>query len=133
MSDKFVLYARKQLNNPLLGRRQLQVELIHPESGSISREQIKEKLSTMFKVKTETISIFGLHSKFGGGRSTGFAFIYNNLDDRKKYDMKKNLLREKLFEKGKKTRKQKKEIKGRVNKVRGTAKTVAAGATKKKK
>jgi len=131
MSDKFVLYARKQLNNPLLARRQIQVELIHPETGSISKEQIKAKLSTMFKSKPEFISVFGLHSKFGGGRSTGFAFIYNSLDERKKYDTKCSLLRDKMAVKGVKTRKQKKEIKGRVNKVRGTAKTKAAGGKKK--
>lgn len=131
MSDKFVLYARKQLNNPLMCRRQVQVEMIHPESGSISKTQIKDKLATMFKAKTECISVFGLHSKFGGGRSTGFAFIYYNLDDRKKYDQKKQLLRDKYFKKGIKTRKQKKEIKGRVKRVRGIAKSKAAGAGKK--
>jgi small subunit ribosomal protein S24e len=134
VGDKFVLYARKQLNNPLLGRRQLQVELIHPESGNVSKAQIKERLATMFKSKPEQIAVFGLHSKFGGGRSTGFAFVYNNLDDRKKYDMKKNLKRDSLLGKVGKGRKQKKEIKGRVNKVRGTAKTkaAAAGGGKKK-
>ena len=87
----------------------------------------------MFKTKPEVVSVFGLHSKFGGGRSTGFAFIYSSLDDRKKYDSKCSLLREKLAEKGKKTRKQKKEIKGRVKKVRGTKKAAAANASGKKK
>merc|ERR1719223_580434 len=102
--------------------------MIHPESGSISKEQIKEKVAQMFKSKPECISVFGLGSKFGGGRSTGFAFIYNSLDDRKKYDTKTSLLREKYITKGSKTRKQKKEIKGRVKKVRGIAKVKAAGA-----
>ena len=131
MTDKFILYARKQMNNPLLARRQVQIELIHPESGSISKEQIKEKLAAMFKTKTEVISVFGLHSKFGGGRSTGFALIYSSLDDRKKFDSKRSLLRDKFTTKAGKTRKQKKEIKGRVNKVRGVAKAKAAGAGKK--
>merc|ERR1719265_1627602 len=133
MTDKFVLYARKMLNNPLLGRRQLQVELIHPETGSISKARIKDKLAAMFKSTPEAISVFGLHGKFGGGRSTGFAHVYTSVDDRKKYDSKCSLLRDKLLEKKGKTRKQKKEIKGRVKKVRATAKASAAGATGKKK
>jgi len=133
MSDKFVLYARKMMKNPLLGRKQLQIEMIHPELANMSREQIKEKLSTMFKCKSEVISLYGLHSKFGGGRSTGFALIYDSLDAKKKYDSKTNLMRDKLFEKAKKTRKQKKEIKGRVKKCRGKEKAKAAAAGGKKK
>jgi hypothetical protein len=45
------------------------------------------------KAKEENISIFGLKSKFGGGRSTGFALIYDSLDARKKFDSKKMLRR----------------------------------------
>ena len=133
MSDKFVLYSRKMLKNPLLGRKQLQVELIHPDSANISKAAIKTKLAGMFKTKDENITVFGLHSKFGGGRSTGFAFIYDNLDAKKKYDSKTNLLRDKLIDKTGKSRKQKKEIKGRVKKVRGKAKAAAANAGGKKK
>lgn len=133
MSDKFVLYPRKIINNPLLGRKQFQIEIIHPEQGMLSRTVLKERLATTFKAKVEQIAVFGLHSKFGGGRSTGFACIYNSVDDRKKYDHKRQQLRDGLVEKGKITRKQKKEIKGRVKKVRGTKKASAASAGGKKK
>ena len=71
--------------------------MIHPDSGNISKEQIREKLSGMFKCKTEVISVFGLKTKFGGGRSTGFAFIYESLDAKKKFDSKTSLLRDKLI------------------------------------
>merc|ERR1711939_540046 len=132
---KFVLYTRKMIKNPMLGRKQIQVEMIHPDAANISKDSIKEKLSSMFKCKAEVITVFGLKSKFGGGRSTGFAFIYEDLDAKKKFDSKKSLLRDKLAEKAKKTRKQKKEIKGRVKKVWGTKKAAAAaaGPSKKKK
>ena len=134
MSEKFILYARKMINNPLLKRRQLQVELIHPDQGSVSKTAIKAKLATMFKTKDECISVFGLKGKFGGGRSTGFALIYDSLDARKKCDQKTLLLRDKLLTKeGKKGRKQLKEMKGRMKKCRGTAKTKAASASGKKK
>ena len=137
MTDKkeqFILYARKMINNPLLKRKQVVVELIHPDQGSVSKASIKAKLASMFKAKEEAISVFGLHSKFGGGRSSGYACIYDDLDARKKCDTKSMLLRDKITSKeGKKGRKQLKEMKGRMNKVRGTAKAKAAQSGKKKK
>ena len=89
----------------------------------------------MFKTKAEVVTVFGLKSKFGGGRSSGFAFIYESLDAKKKFDSKCSLLRDKLAQKPSKTRKQKKEIKGRVKRVHGTKKAAAAaaGPSKKKK
>merc|ERR1711990_813042 len=109
----------------MLGRKQIQVEMIHPDSANISKASIAEKMSSMFKCKAECVTVFGLKSQFGGGRSSGFAFIYYDLDAKKKFDSKTSLLRAKLAEKPKKTRKQKKEIKGRVKKVWGTKKTAA--------
>ena len=131
-SGQFILYARKVINNPLLRRKQVQVEMIHPESANISKAAIKDKLADMFKAKAEAISIFGLHSKFGGGRSSGFALIYDSLDERKKYDQKMLLKRDGLVAMPARGRKQLKEIKGRVKRVHGTAKTKAANAGKKK-
>jgi ribosomal protein S24E len=67
------------------------IELIHPEKSNVSKSDIKAKLAQTLKAKEENISIFGLKSKFGGGRSTGFALIYDTLDARKKFDSKKML------------------------------------------
>ena len=69
------------------------IELIHPELPNVSKANIKAKLAQTLKAKEENISIFGLKTKFGGGRSTGFALIYDSLDARKKYDSKKMLRR----------------------------------------
>merc|ERR1712032_523622 len=135
--DKIVLYARKIISNPLLRRKQVQVEIIHPDQGGVSKTEIKEKLAGMFKqrqgAQPECISVFGLKTKFGGGRSTGFALIYDNADARAKYDQKLLLKREGMTEKPKYTRKMKKEMKGRTKKVRGTAKAKAASSSGKKK
>jgi small subunit ribosomal protein S24e len=67
--------------------------MIHPEMANVPKSQIKAKLASIFKSKDENISIFGLKTKFGGGRTTGFALIYDSSDVRKKYDSKKNLRR----------------------------------------
>ena len=134
MSSKFVLYTRKMIKNPLLARKQMAVEMVHPDEPNVSKAAIKEKLAGIFKTKTECIAIFGLSTKFGGGRSSGFALVYDSLELRKKYDLKTNLRRDKHWDTKKvKTRKQLKDIKGRVNKVRGTAKAMAANAGQKKK
>ena len=60
--------------------------------SNVPKKSIKAKLATMFKAKEEAIAVFGLKTKFGGGRSTGFALIYDSTDVIKKYDTK-NLLR----------------------------------------
>ena len=129
----FVLYTRKMINNPLLGRRQVLCDLIHPEKGSIPKKEIKGKLASMFKCSEEAISVFGVKSKFGGGRSSCFGLIYSNLDARKKFDAKKLLKRDKLLVVEGPKRKARKEMKGREKKVRGTEKAKARGATGKKK
>ena len=67
--------------------------MIHPELANVSKAHIKGKLATLLKAKEECISIFGLKTKFGGGRSTGFALIYDSTDARKKFDSKKMLRR----------------------------------------
>lgn len=93
---------------------------------------LKERLAKVFLRKPEDIALFGLHGKFGGGRSTGFALVYDSAESRKKYDAKTLLRRDGLWDGAKKNRKQGKEVKGRVKRVRGTAKAKAAAASGKK-
>lgn len=64
----------------------------------MAKKDIKAKLAQTLKTKEENISIFGLKTKFGGGRSTGFALIYDSLDARKKFDSKKMLRRVSFFD-----------------------------------
>ena len=71
--------------------------MIHPEKANVSKADIKAKLAQTLKAKEENISIFGLKTKFGGGRSSGFALIYDSLDARKKFDSKKMLRRVSSF------------------------------------
>lgn len=92
-NPKFILYVRKFLKNPLLARKQASIELIHPELGGVDKAAIKAKLAKVMKTKEECINIFGLKAKFGGGRSSGFALIYDSVDARKRYDSKTGLNR----------------------------------------
>lgn len=86
----------------------------------------------MYKCTPDRVFAFGFKTNFGGGKTTGFALIYDTMDFAKKFEPKYRLVRQGVTEKVTKiSRKQKKERKNRMKKVRGTKKTKAAAATKK--
>jgi len=109
------------------------VDIIHPSRANVSKDELREKLAKMYKVEKEVIFVFGFRTAFGGGRSTGFALIYDSLESAKKYEPKYRLVRHKLAEAEKTARKQRKERKNRAKKLRGTKKTKAGASTKKEK
>ncbi|OLY77901.1 40S ribosomal protein S24 [Smittium mucronatum] len=99
------------------------IDVIHPGSAGVSKKDIREKLSKMYKADVEAIFVFGFKILFGGGRSTGFALIYDNKDAALKLEPKFRLLRHGIGEAQKTSRKQRKEKKNRLKKLRGTTKT----------
>lgn len=84
-----------------------------------------------FQVTPDVVFVFGFRTNFGGGKSTGFALIYDTLDFAKKFEPKHRLARHGLYEKKQQTRKQRKERKNRMKKVRGTKKSKVGAAAKK--
>ncbi|KAI8053899.1 ribosomal protein S24 [Syncephalis plumigaleata] len=125
------LRTRKFLTNRLLQRKQMVVDVIHPGRASLSKDEIREKLSKMYKADKDAIVVFGFRIQFGGGRSTGFALIYDSLDSAKRFEPKFRLARNGLLEINRTSRKQRKERKNRAKKFRGTAKAKAANPSKK--
>ncbi|KAF9915906.1 ribosomal 40S subunit protein S24B [Lobosporangium transversale] len=122
--------TRKFLTNRLLARKQMVVDIIHPTRANLSKDEVREKLAKMYKVDKEVIFCFGFRTQFGGGKSTGFALIYDNMDAAKKFEPKYRLVRHGLLEIKKPSRKQRKERKNRSKKLRGTKKAKAAVAKK---
>ncbi|KAG0353751.1 ribosomal 40S subunit protein S24B [Gamsiella multidivaricata] len=122
--------TRKFLTNRLLARKQMVVDIIHPARANISKDELREKLAKMYKVDKEVVFVFGFRTQFGGGKSTGFALIYDNLESAKKFEPKYRLVRHGLMEIKKASRKQRKERKNRSKKLRGTKKAKAAVAKK---
>jgi len=125
MSDSTVtVKTKKIIVNQLLQRKQFVVEVIHPGLAGVSKKDLKEKIATMWKVSDPScILLYGFKVAFGGGRSTGFAMIYDSLVAAKKYEPKYRLTR---FEMGKAkgvARKQRKERKNRAKKIRGVKKS----------
>ena len=64
--------------------------------------------------------------QFGGGKSTGFGLIYDNIDMAKKFEPSYRLVRAELAKKVDKSRKQIKERKNRTKSVRGIKKNAGA-------
>ena len=125
----FKLKCRKIIKNAMLSRTQFVVDVLHPQSGSVPKKEIADKLATQFKCKDKNcIFLFGFKSAFGGGKSTGFGLIYDNVDKAKKFEPKHRLTRAGLIEKKKSTgRRGKKETKNRAKKARGKERAKVLG------
>eukprot|EP00223_Ostreococcus_mediterraneus_P003406 CAMPEP_0179603986 /NCGR_PEP_ID=MMETSP0930-20121108/174_1 /TAXON_ID=548131 ORGANISM="Ostreococcus mediterraneus, Strain clade-D-RCC1621" /NCGR_SAMPLE_ID=MMETSP0930 /ASSEMBLY_ACC=CAM_ASM_000580 /LENGTH=128 /DNA_ID=CAMNT_0021472373 /DNA_START=1 /DNA_END=387 /DNA_ORIENTATION=+ len=115
--------TRKFMTNPLLQRRQFILDVLHPGRANVAKAELQEKLAKMYNVSDEKcVSIFGFRTAFGGGKSTGFGLIYNDLEAMKKFEPKHRLIRAGLQTAVQKSRKNIKEKKNRVKKLRGGAK-----------
>ena len=59
------------------------VDILHPGKPTVSKKDVREKLAKMYKTTPDVIFAFGFRTDFGGGRTTGFALIYDALDKAK--------------------------------------------------
>ena len=57
--------------------------MLHPGMANVSKSSIRDEVAKKLKSAADRISVFGLKTKFGGGFSSGFALIYNSLEDKK--------------------------------------------------
>ncbi|RYP09647.1 hypothetical protein DL764_001189 [Monosporascus ibericus] len=150
-STEVTLRTRKFVRNPLLGRRQMVVhvlsspsrrvrstdrflsDILHPGQTGISKEDLRERLSSLYKATAEQVNVFGLRTQFGGGKTTGFALVYDSPEAMKKFEPKYRLVRVGLATKDERaSRQQRKQRKNRQKTLRGTAKVKGAKAKKEK-
>uniref|UniRef100_A0A6G1SAZ8 40S ribosomal protein S24 n=1 Tax=Aceria tosichella TaxID=561515 RepID=A0A6G1SAZ8_9ACAR len=129
MGDVVTIRTRKVQTNRLLYRKQMVVEVTHPGRPTVPKTDIREKIAKLYKTTSDVVIPFGFKSQFGGGKTKGFALIYDTLDYAKKFEPRHRLVRMGLATKVERGgRKQRKERKNRQKKVRGTAKAkVSAG------
>ncbi|KAI9807488.1 MAG: hypothetical protein M1825_005428 [Sarcosagium campestre] len=127
------LRTRKFLRNALLGRKQMVVDVLHPNRANVSKDELRTKLAEMYKVQKNQVSVFGYRTRYGGGKTTGFALIYDSLDALKKFEPHYRLVRYGESQKIEKaSRQQRKQRKNRAKESRGVAKTKAGSKDKKK-
>merc|ERR1739848_754852 len=124
--------TRKFMTNRLLSRKQMIVDIIHPNAATPKKSEVRESLAKNYKVAPDQIIAFGFKTQFGGGKTSGFALIYDSVSAAKKVEPRYRLIRHGLADKvEKKSRKQRKELKNRQKKVRGTKKAQVGSAKKK--
>merc|ERR1711997_692220 len=124
--------TRRMVTNRLLDRRQMVVDILHPGKATVSKTDIREKLANMYKTTPDLVMSYGFKTAFGGGKTTGFALVYDSMKSAKKFEPKFRLIRQGAAEKrGQTLRKQRKEKKNRMKKVRGIAKAKVGAAGKK--
>jgi small subunit ribosomal protein S24e len=92
-SAPVTIRTRKFTTNPLLSRRQFVVDVLHSSRPPISRAELSEKLAAIYKVDKARIVPFGFKTLFGGGRSSGFALIYDSEEAQKKFEPRYRLVR----------------------------------------
>lgn len=106
------------------------MDVLHPGRATVPKTEVREKLAKAFKTTSDVIFCFGFRTQFGGGKTTGFALIYDSLDQAKKFEPKFRLARQGHLEIKKTARKQRKERKNRQKKVRGTKKAKVGSGKK---
>ena len=81
--------TRKYMNNKLLNRKQMIVDITHGDNATPSKKVLREKLSQMYKGAADCVVVYGLQTAFGGGNTTGFANIYSNISVKRTDNLKK--------------------------------------------
>jgi len=124
------LRTRKFLTNRLLCRKQMVVDVLHPGRATVPKTELREKIARMYKVTSDLVIMFGLRTQYGGGKTTGFALIYDSLDFAKKFEPKHRLVRQGVITLPKRAARQiRKKRKNDQKKVRGVKKSkVGAGS-----
>ena len=122
---------------PILRSRELLThahsDVLHPNRPNVSKEDLRGKLSEVYKTSKDQVNVFGMRTQYGGGKSTGFALIYDSVEAMKKFEPYYRLVRVGHAPKIEKaSRQQRKQRKNRSKKYRGTEKN-RSGKTDKKK
>lgn len=107
-------------------------DVLHPNRANVSKADLRTKLAEVYKSNADQVSVFGMRTQYGGGKTTGFALIYDSVEAMKKFEPRYRLIRVGAATKIEKaSRQQRKQRKNRSKKFRGTEKT--KGASKKDK
>lgn len=108
-------------------------DVLHPNRANVSKDDLRSKLAEVYKSNRDQVNVFGMRTQYGGGKTTGFALIYDSVEAMKKFEPRYRLVRVGHATKIEKaSRQQRKQRKNRSKKFRGTEK-VKGGAKKDKK
>ncbi len=61
-------------------------DILHPSRPNVSKDELRNKLATLYKAQKDQVSVFGLRTQFGGGKTTGFGLVYDSPEALKKFE-----------------------------------------------
>ncbi|KAI9925697.1 ribosomal 40S subunit protein S24B [Aspergillus wentii] len=64
-----------------------------PALNSRVPDELREKLADLYKSNKDQVSVFGFRTQYGGGKSTGFALVYDSQEALKKFEPHYRLVR----------------------------------------
>ncbi|GCA62123.1 ribosomal protein S24e [Kipferlia bialata] len=124
MPEKTVIRTRRFMQNPLLHRRQMVVEVTHTATRAPTRREIRDRVAELYHITNkDTIVLTGFKTHFGGGFTSGFCRVYDDLKHLQKVEAKFVQCRMGLAKRVERSRKQIKMQKNRALKQWGTKKT----------
>ena len=53
-------------------------DVLHANRANISKDKLRGKLAELYKASKDHVNVFGLRTNYGGGKTTGFARIYDS-------------------------------------------------------
>jgi small subunit ribosomal protein S24e len=71
----------------------LRRDVLHPNRPNVSKDELRDKLADLYKATKDQVSVFGFRTQYGGGKSTGFALIYDSHEALKKFEPYYRLVR----------------------------------------
>ena len=68
-------------------------DVLHGSRPNISKDELRAKLAEVYKTDKKQVNVFGLRTQYGGGKTTGFALIYDSPEALKKFEPHYRLVR----------------------------------------
>ncbi|KAL8713186.1 MAG: hypothetical protein Q9220_002707 [cf. Caloplaca sp. 1 TL-2023] len=68
-------------------------DVLHPSRPNVKKDELRSKLAELYKSNKDQVSVFGFRTQYGGGKSTGFALIYDSHEVMKKFEPHYRLVR----------------------------------------
>ena len=70
------------------------IDVLHPNKANVPKKELQELIAKEFKAADATsVFVFGMRTAFGGQKTTGFALIYDTLEDALDCEPKYRLVR----------------------------------------
>ncbi|KAI5152330.1 small subunit ribosomal protein S24e [Enteropsectra breve] len=73
----------KSFVNALLNRRELTINITHPNKSTPTKELITSEISPLYSVPAGQIYVYGIKTGFGSHQSVAYAHLYKSMDDLK--------------------------------------------------